>query len=141
MLYFVLQSKRGERHDHRDKSLQYLRAITEPNYQTIVIGLSTAVISDVSEDLSDAFRIRNITLRIFTNMGNFELPTRRRVNLMTLPPSIDFAEENVISPEYHMQDGSVLGVDHSVNNFRHDEPRDMCPPCRDRPGGRGNALL
>ena len=71
-------------------------------------------------------------------MGNFELPTRRRVNLMTLPPSADFAEEEVISPEYHMQDGSVLGLDHSVKNFRRDDPRDRRPPRRDRPGGRGN---
>ena len=106
MLYFVLQSKRGENYDHRDKSLQYLCAITEPGYQTIVIGLITAVISNVSEELSDAFQIHNLALHIFTDMGTFELPTRRRFNLMTLTPSVDFPEEDVISPEYHMQDGS-----------------------------------
>ena len=140
MLYFVLQSKRGERHDHRDKSLQYLRAITEPGYQTIVIGLITAVISDVSEELSDAFQIHNLALRIFTDMGNFELPTQRRVNHMTLTPSVDFAEEDVISPEYHMQDGSVLDMtDPMIKNLRREDTRGARPPRREPAAGRGHS--
>ena len=91
---------------------------------------------------TDAFQIHNLALRIFTDMGNFELPTQRRVNHMTLTPSVDFAEEDVISPEYHMQDGSVLDMtDPMIHNLRREDTRGARPPRREPPAGRGHPDL